>query len=334
MKSEEFDNFAPMENQNKPELYFAPLQEATDFVYRRAHATIIGGVDKYFAPYIIQQNDGSIKRSHRRDVEPENCTGYRLVPQIMAANAEQFLLLAQLLEELGYREINWNIGCPYPMVTRRNQGAGLLPHPDTIKEILDRCLPLLKSKLTVKMRTGLEEREEILPLIPLLNSYPLGEVIVHPRIGKQLYKGVADRDYFATWYREFTAPVVYNGDIDSPEDLNRCRELFPGVERWMIGRALLADPFLGLKIKGAPLPGRKQQGEMLYRFHDEVYHQYSQLLSGSSHLLMRMTKFWSYFSGSFPDPAKAFKRIKKSSNLAKYDQAVRENFHLLSHEED
>ena len=173
-----------MESINQPGIYFAPLQESTDFVYRKAHALHFGGIDKYFSPYLLIQKDGGIKKSHLRDTAPENCSGYSLVPQILAGNGSDFLFLAKHLENMGYEEINWNLGCPYPMVTRKGMGSGLLPQPEKIREILDSSLPKLNSRISVKMRAGLVSADEIFQVVPVLNDYPLAEVIFHPRTAK------------------------------------------------------------------------------------------------------------------------------------------------------
>ncbi|HWS01537.1 MAG TPA: tRNA-dihydrouridine synthase family protein, partial [Prolixibacteraceae bacterium] len=175
-----------MESITQPGIYFAPLQESTDFVYRRAHALHFSGIDKYFSPYLLVQKDGGIRKSHLRDTAPENCSGYSMVPQILAGNSADFLFLAMHLENLGYEEINWNLGCPYPMVTRKGMGSGLLPLPTKIREILDSSLPKLNSRISVKMRAGLVSPDEIFQVVPVLNDYPLAEVIFHPRTAKQL----------------------------------------------------------------------------------------------------------------------------------------------------
>ena len=323
-----------MENQYSRLIYFAPLQEATDFVYRRAHARFFGGIDQYFAPYLLRQNDGTIKKSQLRDIDPKNNPDYPLVTQIMAGTADKFLFLARQLEAFGYHDINWNLGCPYPMVTNRGQGSGLLPHPDRIKEILETVVPKLRSRISIKMRAGLYSPDEIYPIIPILNDFPLSEIIIHPRVGKQLYKGMADRTLFASIGSEIKHPLVYNGDIETPEDFELCRTMFPETTRWMIGRGILKDPLLPLKIRGTLQWNREERIESLRQFHDEVLGQYAVLLSGNSHLLMRMLKFWSYFSHLFPQPHKALKRVKKAVNRMKYDIAVSENFQMLYHEEN
>jgi tRNA-dihydrouridine synthase len=321
-----------MEIKDQPVICFAPLQESTDFIYRRAHAVHFGGIDKYFSPYITVQKEGEIKKSHLRDTLPENCTGYTLVPQIMAGSSADFLFLSKHLSSLGYNEINWNLGCPYPMVTRKGMGSGLLPQPQKIREILETALPQLSCKISVKLRSGLDSQEDIFKVIPVLNDFPLSEIIFHPRTAKQLYAGSPDWDLFGEVSSLSVSPIVYNGDLISVESFRQASNRFEPVKSWMIGRGMLKNPFLATEIKGN-IQGREHRIAVLESFHDDILHNYSALLSGQSHLLTRMTKFWEFFTELFPNPHKAFKRVKKSINLSKYEIAVRENFLQLRSEE-
>jgi tRNA-dihydrouridine synthase B len=322
-----------MERREQPKIYFAPMQESTDFVYRRAHALHFGGIDKYFSPYLLVQKDGSLKKSHLRDTLPGNCTGYPLVPQIMAGNSADFLLLIKHLTSLGYEEINWNLGCPYPMVTNKGMGSGLLPHPDKIREILDQCLPQSGCRISVKLRAGLTSGEEILQVIPVLNDYPINEIIFHPRIAKLLYNGIPDLELFEQVSSLTKHPLVYNGNLNSTEDFQIVENRFQQISTWMIGRGMLKNPHLAAKIKGQPLPGKEEGIKLLEHFHEDIYANYAALLSGPSHIITRMTKFWEYFCFLFPNPHKSFKRVKKAVNQAKYELAVRENFLQLRNEE-
>jgi tRNA-dihydrouridine synthase B len=307
-------------------IYFAPLQEFTDCVYRSAHAAIFGNIEKYFAPCIVRQNDGSIKKSHLRDIDLENNRGYNLIPQILAGNTEDFIYLARILSDLGYREINWNLGSPYPMVTNKGMGSGLLPYPDKIKRILSESLPLLSCAVSVKLRSGLASADELFKIIPVFNEFPLNEVILHPRIAKQLYRGTPDYEIFQQSIKISGHHLVYNGDIFTPDDFKQLNALFAKTDSWMAGRGILKDPFLPLKIKQIGLPDKKGRSDLLSQFHERIFDGYSKILSGNSHLLMRMTKFWSYFCYSFPEPAKAFKQVKKAGTIAKYETALKEIF--------
>ena len=315
-------------------IYFAPLQESTDYIYRGAHARFFDGVDKYFAPYIMRQNNGTIKSSHLRDIRSENNQGYRLIPQILAGNSVDFIFLSRTLQDNGYNEINWNLGCPYPMVTNRGLGSGLLTDPERIKSILEKSLPHIDSKISVKMRTGLQSHDEIFKIIDIMNDFPLSEIILHPRFGKQLFRGTPDEDVFAEVHKILKHPLVYNGDIVNIENYNRLRKLYSDITSWMLGRGILKNPFLPVLLKNGYFSGIEEKAKILRNFYEEIFFNYSKLLSGNSHLLMKMEKFWSYFCFSFTDPHKTFKRIKKADNMVKYETAVNENFQRLKYHEE
>ncbi len=316
-------------------IYLAPIQESTDHIYRSAYAKFFGGVDKYFAPYMVRQNDGSVKPSHLRDVKLANNLLYPFVPQILAGNSSDFIFLTKLLEERGCYEINWNLGCPYPMVTNKGLGSGLLSYPEKMRMILEEALPKIQAKISIKMRAGLFSSDEVFPVIDVLNDFPLHEIILHPRIAKQLYRGTPDTELFAEVLKRLKHELVYNGDIVTNEDYCRLNDLFSDTKTWMIGRGILKNPFLPLLLKNGALPEIVHRDEVLRNFHQEIFLNYTGLLKGPGHLLSKMEKFWSYFCFSFPDPHKTFKRIKKASNVNKYETAVNENFQRLkSHPED
>ena len=315
-------------------IYFAPLQESTDYIYRSAHAKYFGGIDKYFAPYIVRQNDGTVKTSHLRDIKRSNNQGYPLIPQILAGNSTDLVFLSLILQENGYEEINWNLGCPYPMVTNKGVGAGLLPNPAQIRTILEESLPKIGVKVSVKMRSGLLSADEIFKVTHVLNDFPIHEIILHPRIAKQLYRGTPDEEVFTEVQKIVKHPLVYNGDIETVENLARLNTLFGDTDTWMVGRGVLKNPFLPSILKRDNLPGIKKKSELLRNFHEEIFLNYSKNLNGSSHLLMKMEKFWSYFCFAFPDPHKTFKRIKKGANMIKYEFAVNENFRKMNPGDD
>ncbi len=318
--------FCRMNTEKNPiSIYMAPLQEYTDAVYRNAHFRLFGGVNKYFAPYLVLQNDGSVKKSTWRDILPENNPNVLPVPQILAGTSNEFATLANKIHELGYREMNWNLGCPYPMVTRRGRGSGLLPHPGRIREILDKAFTLPEINLSVKLRAGQESKDELFPVLEVLNDFPVTEIILHPRIAKDLYKGEADRKLFAEAKEICQHPLIYNGDITTADDATNFTEQ-ENISTIMIGRGILQNPFLAGEINGTSVPDPKEKNQLLREFHAEVYSAYAERLNGFSHQHMRMIKFWSYFSENFPEPRKAMKKVKKATSDAKYDAAVGEAF--------
>lgn len=306
-------------------LEFAPLQGFTDYRYRTLFNKHFSGIDLFYAPYIRKQK-GEIKRSMLNDIDSKNNEGIELVPQIMTNSPEEFVELCTLLQNLGYKNINWNLGCPYPMVTNRTLGSGLLPHPELLQSILSKAIPKINCSPSIKMRLGLFNPNEIITLIPILNRYPIDYIILHPRIGKQLYKEKSDINAFKAILPNIKSEVGYNGDIHNLEDFIRIKKDLPEINRFMIGRGLLANPFLAEEIKSGLAISKEEKIKRLFSFHQDLVEQFSATLSGDHQVLNRLKPYWEYFSNTCESPHKAHKRIKKSKNLAHYLDAVKANW--------
>jgi tRNA-dihydrouridine synthase len=240
----------------------------------------------------------------------------------MTNDADEFLFVANYVQNLGYKELNWNLGCPYPMVTKRCMGSGLISDSERIDAILHKVHNESDIIVSMKMRLGYEHPEEILDVFPVLNKYPIKNVAIHARIGKQLYKGGVDLASFEQCLDKTHHTLYYNGDITSVEQYRKMVALFPQIRHWMIGRGLIADPFLPSMIKANTTEYPENRMEIFGKFHDTLFHDYESALSGSSHVLVKMESFWEYFSTSFPDPRKTFKKIKKAKNFDAYHAAV------------
>ena len=87
---------------------------------RNLFNSMFSGVDRFYAPFISAMEPG---RKHKRreieDVSPANNEGIELIPQILTNNSRDFLNTAEWLIEMGYKEINFNLGCPSKDVVSR-----------------------------------------------------------------------------------------------------------------------------------------------------------------------------------------------------------------------
>jgi tRNA-dihydrouridine synthase len=304
-------------------LYSSPLQGYTNFRFRNAFQKHFGGIDFYMAPYIRLSGKQEIKRANERDLLPANNHSLDLIPQIITKDASEFILVAKYVQDLGYNELNWNLGCPYPMVAKRGMGSGLLKSPAIIDEVLKQVFAESEIKISVKMRLGNERTDEFLHVLPILDKYPLENISIHPRIGKQLYKGDVYLDEFARCMELSKHTLIYNGDITSVQRFREMKDRFPGIENWMIGRGLIADPFLPTMIKADTLDYPKNKVEIFRQFHDTLFASYEEALSGSKHVLQKMYYFWEYFIHSFPNSGKGLKMIKKAQSIDSYKKHVR-----------
>ena len=307
-------------------LLSSPLQGFTDFRFRNAFHKHFGGIDTFYSPYIKLNGKLVVKGSYERDILPENNTTLEVIPQLITNDAEEFLFVARYVQQFGYKELNWNLGCPYPMVAKCGMGSGLIKNTDQIEHILKRVHNETNIIVSMKMRMGYENPTEILDVFPILEQYPIKNIAIHARIGKQLYKGGVDLDSFQKCLDTSKQKIYYNGDITSVTKFNELQERFPSIEHWMIGRGLIADPFLPSMIKNNTTEYPKNKLEIFEAFHDEIYQEYDAYLSGPTPIRMKMLGFWEYFSESFSNPQKTFKKIKKAGNSKNYEIAVKEIF--------
>jgi tRNA-dihydrouridine synthase len=305
-------------------IHSSPLQGFTDFRFRNAFQRFFGGVDKYIAPYIRVNGKLEIKPGNERDILPANNRSLDLIPQIITKDADEFLFVAKFVQKLGYTELNWNLGCPYPMIAKKGMGSGLLSMPHKIDEILTKVCAESDIQLSVKMRLGYESSQEILHVLPVLERYRLASITIHPRIGKQLYRGEVDLKAFEKCLCQTSHKTFYNGDITSVRSFLEIKERFPTINHWMIGRGLIADPFLPAMIKADNPVYPENRYEVFNSFHDALFSSYEEALSGRKHLLMKMYSFWHFFNQSFPHSPKCLKKIKKCQNLSMYHEVVKQ----------
>jgi tRNA-dihydrouridine synthase len=307
-------------------LLSSPLQGFTDFRFRNAQNKLFGGIDTFYSPYIRLNGKLVIKPSYERDLLLENNLELEVIPQVITNDADEFLFVAKYVRELGYKELNWNLGCPYPMVTKSGMGSGLISNTEKINHILERAHNETDILVSMKMRLGYESPQEIIDVLPILEKYPLKNIAIHARLGKQLYKGGVDLDGFQKCIDTTKHKLYYNGDITSVAKFHEMQERYPSIDHWMIGRGLISDPFLPSMIKNNTHEYPTNKMEVLNAFHDTLYAIYSESLSGQAHILLKMYHLWEYFSVTFANPHKVLKKIKKAQSIRNYEGAVAEIF--------
>jgi tRNA-dihydrouridine synthase len=304
-----------------PVLILAPMRGITTMHYRKAFVRHFNGLDIGMAPFIPTVSAERINPKLLKDVLPENNAGLPLIPQLIGNNADDFVQMTRALHELGYNEVNWNLGCPHKPIRKKRRGSGLLPCPDIVDAILGQVCVQSPLKVSVKVRLGISDKSELMKLISVLNRYPLSEVIIHPRTAEQMYEGTVDLDAFEESYNALTRPVCYNGDIDTPVFYKTVQKRFPAITRFMLGRGLLSNPFLCETIKGDDWRSENAV-ERITAFHDELLADYEAVLHGDHPVLGKMKEFWTYQSVHLSNGAKMFKKLKKARVLSSYRSIV------------
>lgn len=298
--------------------YMAPMEGLTTFIYRNTYEKYYGGIDKYFAPFIVASTKRTMSSREKRDILPENNVGIHVVPQILANDSEAFLRTLGWITEMGYKEVNLNLGCPSGTVVSKGRGAGFLYDTFKLERFLDEIYEKADVAISIKTRIGRYEADEFEELLNIYNRHPVSELIIHPRTREDFYKNTPDLDTFARACERSRNPVCYNGDIHSVEDYEGFTKRFPEVDTMMLGRGILFHPSLVKDITG----NKASDVDTFRAFHDELLVQYEELLSGDRNILFKMKELWSYFQYNFEDCEKQMKKIKKAESISAYKIAV------------
>lgn len=298
--------------------YFAPMEGITGYIYRNSYKKFFNNIDKYFTPFIVPNNSRSLKTKELRDVLQENNEGINIVPQILTNDSEGFIVTAKKLKQLGYNEINLNLGCPSGTVVSKNRGSGFLAKREDLDRFLDEIFKIDDMKISIKTRIGKDSPEEFYELIKIYNKYPMEELIIHPRTRKDFYGNKPNLEVFKDGLSLSTNPICYNGDIFTKDDNDKLIKTFPEVDKIMLGRGILANPGLMNEIKNNTFIDKK----VLKEFHDEIFNNYRELFNEDRNAIFRMKELWGYMIHIFSDNKKYAKKIKKAQKLDVYNDAV------------
>lgn len=303
-------------------IYFAPLEGITGYIYRNAYHDFFDcGISKYFTPFIAVNQNGLTKHRELEDLKAANNEGLVIVPQLLGNKGGEMAGYLYRLQEMGYEEVNLNLGCPYQTVVSKKKGAGLLADKEYLKRFLEDVFTNPPVAVSIKTRIGMEKAEEFEEILEIYNEYPVSELIVHPRVREDFYQNSPDLLAFAFAASKSIAPVCYNGDIFTAEDYQAFTKEFPGIDRLMIGRGLLTNPGLLSKIlegEGAAPIGK----EKLKAFHDRIYRDYREVMSGDKDVLFKMKELWNYMQFLFEDREKYIKKIRGANKAVEYESAV------------
>lgn len=316
-------------------IYFAPFQGITDHIYRNVHQKVYGGTDKYFTPYLSKLEGNLHSQKKFEDLDPKVNDVKKVVPQILSKDPAEILLMAKYIADWGYGELNWNVGCPWPQVTRKSRGAGLIDKPELMREILDRVFSEIRIDFSIKTRIGNHEKDDIFRLMEILKDYPFSEIIIHPRTATQLYRGKADIEIFKSVIQNTDKKFIYNGDIFDYSFLmqNFEDQFSAGI---MLGRGILTNPALAGEIRTNSQLEEKKKRSLLAEFSLQLIN--ASLLAGKSEtgVQSKLKEVWFYFSHSFTDQTEVFRRIRKTVELDELNREIKficKEFNLVENQQ-
>lgn len=298
------------------------MQGFTDVAYRSAHADVIGGVEQYGVPFLRLEH-GEVRKRDIRDLQN---LSHNTTPQIIANGLEEFLTLANIIANLGYKHIDLNLGCPFPMQMRHGRGVALMNRTEELQAIVGAMQTMNeKQQLTfsIKMRLGAEQPSEWLNIIHIINNAPLRYVTMHPRIATQQYKGNVDMNAFRNFYQRCNIPIIYNGDLTTTEQIQAIAHEFPHLHAIMIGRGLLSRPTLAYEYANNINYDNTTVANTMLQIHNRVLSHYEQTLEGGeAQVLQKILPIWEYAQPLFD--RKLIKRLKKAHSLSDYKTIVRQ----------
>ena len=298
------------------------MEGLTDSIYRRVHHKYFGGVDRYFMPFLSPTVHRALTPREERETPKADSVCFKAVPQLLTKVPEDFTWMAGQCKELGYDEVNLNLGCPSGTVTAKGKGSGMLRDLRALDNFLDAIFYKAPLPISVKTRIGFSSSEELPALLEIYNKYPIKELTVHPRIREAFYKGPVDMEAFRYCVNHSKNPLCYNGDIHTIADAERIKEEF-GVEAVMIGRGLIADP-------GMLLPGGTDK-QTLLDFTDELMAEYTEIFGSVRNAMFRMKENWGMIASRFEESEKLKKRLQKTTDPNEFRAITRELVHTRSY---
>lgn len=304
------------------EIHFAPLQGYTDSIFRKLHAEIFGGVDKYYTPFIrVERGDFRKKDIRELPDETELCT----IPQIIASTKpEDIEKMVAMLEEKGYKEVNINMGCPFPMIAKHGMGSGLLADKEAVKAMIKVLEAHPSMQFSLKTRLGYDDENQIFELTNIINNFPFTEVTMHPRIAKDQYSGDINHPKFAEFAKVCKHPLIYNGDVTTLDDINRISTVYPTLKGIMIGRGLLMNPALASEYKNGVIMSDKEKKDKSKQLIKKLFTQCEELMNGEEQSVAHVKAYFEYL---LPDIEKRNrKKVLKANKAEKLRGAIAEFF--------
>ena len=298
--------------------YFAPMEGLTDSVYRREHHRFFGGVDRYYMPFFSPTIHRALTSREIRELPKADSVPFCAVPQVLTKVPEDFLWAAEVIRDLGYGEINLNIGCPSGTVVAKGKGSGMLRDLDELARFFDSVFSDSPLPISVKTRIGLENPEEFVDILELYNQYPMQELIIHPRVRKQFHDGQVHREWFAYAMEHSRNPLCFNGDIRTSSETDALQAQYPGLNAVMIGRGLVADP--GMLSGGTDIA-------VLEAFLNALMDSYETEFASCRNALFRMKENWAHLHDRFEGSDRLWKKMRKTTDGAEFRRLSAELLH-------
>ncbi len=173
--------------------------------------------------------------------------------QIYGDDVDELVEAARRVEEKRPDVIDINLGCPARTVTRSGAGVGMMRTPLKVARLFRKLTAVLDVPVTAKIRLGWEDCRNYRLIARILEENGAAAIAFHARTKEQGYGGAADWDAIAEVKAAVRIPVIGNGDIKTPADIDRMKA-HTGCEAVMIGRAAIGHPWIFARLDRHQVP--------------------------------------------------------------------------------
>ena len=229
-------------------IYIAPMAGITDYSFRKI-------LEKFSPDFLFTEMVNShLLAIHDKTTETELLKYDSLKntgTQVFGSDEEEIVYSFQKLEEMGFKKINLNMGCPQPKIIKNGAGSALLLNKAFIDNLICKLKKHLSSdtEISIKIRTGYKNFSEPEFYLNLANKYQLDFICVHGRTQEQIYGGTADWDIIR---KLGTLPrnvdFIGNGDLFEPHDIVQ-KINNSNLDGIMLARGIIGNPWLISQIK-------------------------------------------------------------------------------------
>ncbi len=235
---------------DKPILALAPMQDVTDLAFMRVMAEYGGGPDYFVTEYFRVHSDSTLEKKILRSIT-HNETGRPIFAQMIGMDVANLVRTSKLLLDYPIAGMDINLGCPAPVVCRKDAGGGLLRNLDQVDKILGAMREVCSDKgkqFTVKTRIGYEDAAEFDAILEVFGKHEIDALAIHGRTVKDKYQTPVRDEFVQMAVERMSCPVIANGNVVNVAT-GRAYYEKTGAAGLMIGRGAIRSPWIFQQLR-------------------------------------------------------------------------------------